>query len=239
MPAGDGRPSVEFTLVVVDGRIDMECLVSHFTDEDIGYLYARAFDLARACLDVITFGSGQGMTLVLDTFTKPDGDVVPLGHAIHGLAKECTVYDPLASFGEPRLDFGRVLHLVMSEPSLFLILNDLTQNLTTPHQVPTSCGRVLDGLRKLIAPDLDVKKGWLRMQEFLNIDQEYMGWISAQSLNPRHGDKSFISTPIILEILRRTWAVMNRFIAYRKGGNQPLPVSNFPTLVAEASTSKE
>ena len=237
IPTSDERPTVEFTIAVLYGKIDIECVTSSFQDEDLGFLYARAYDLARACLDVVTFGSGQGMTLILDTFTKPDGSIVPLGHANFDLAKECTVYDAKAAFGQSRLEFGAVRRVVMREPALFLLLNDLTQNLILPHQAPTSCGRVLDGLRKLIAPNLDAKKGWLQMQQALNVDKDYLGWVSNQSLNPRHGDKSFISSPIILEVLRRTWAVMNRFIAFRKGGNQPLSITEFPTLSASSDPS--
>ena len=53
------------------------------------------------------------------------------------------------------------MNVVMREPHLFLVLNDLTQTLYIPHQVATACGRVLDGLRRIAAPGVDKEKGGL------------------------------------------------------------------------------
>jgi hypothetical protein len=222
--------AVVFTIAIINAEIDIDCEVEEYQDDRLGYLHARAFDLARACVDVVAFGTGQGMTVILDTFTKPDGTAVPLAFAQRSLAAECTVYKIDSSIPAERAEFTNVLHVVAREPHLFMILNDLIQTLSLPHQAATNCGRVLDGLRKLVAPNVDPLKGWRILQGLLNVDGEYMEMVSETAKKPRHGDKSPIGSGVIQEVMKRTWGVMNRFIEYRKRGNQPLPADEFPLL---------
>jgi hypothetical protein len=166
----------------------------------------------------------------MDTFTKPNGETVPLSFSQPLVAPECTAYRLPYSSPAEREDFHKALLAIRTEPALFMALNDLTETLYVPDQIPTNCGRVLDGLRKILAPDMEPKPGWVHFHGLLGIDPPYRRWISDQSTNPRHGDRTGISGPVATEILTRTWAIMNRFIEYRKGGSTPLSPPRFPIL---------
>ncbi len=110
-------------------------------------------------------------------------------------------------------------------------INDLAQTLLFFHVSPTNCARVLDSLRRAVAPNLKPKPGWVELREIVNCDENYMFWVSEYSHNPRHGDRSSeIDKAITDEIRKRTWNIMNRVLEYRKGGNSPLDTSKFTLL---------
>jgi hypothetical protein len=131
---------------------------------------------------------------------------------------------------QEKKDLAEILGLVMREPALFMALNDLIHAVSTPHMTPANCGRVVDGLRKLVAPNMDPKQGWPIFQKTINADELYLTFISEHSKEPRHGGHVRIDGPTTTEIARRTWAIMNRFLEFRKRGNLPLPLADFPVL---------
>jgi hypothetical protein len=68
------------------------------------------------------------------------------------------------------------------------------------------------------------------MHKALNITRDYQQYITDQSKGPRHGDPQFVEGTITREVSMRTWSIMNRFLEYRKRGNQPLMGPDFPLL---------
>jgi hypothetical protein len=69
------------------------------------------------------------------------------------------------------------------------------------------------------------------MHKALNISRGYQEWVSKQSTGTRHGDNAFVPGAVSSEAMLRTWAILNRFLEYRKRGSQPLTVPDFPELV--------
>jgi len=104
-----------------------------------------------------------------------------------------------------------VIKLVIAEPQLLGSMNDLSQTLSTHHQTPTNCARVIDSLRKAVAPNGTEKQGWTVLRGIVNADEKYLQFISSNSTKPRHGDRSGISENVITEIQTRTWRIMDRF----------------------------
>jgi hypothetical protein len=68
------------------------------------------------------------------------------------------------------------------------------------------------------------------MRDVLNLDLDYLKLISDASTNPRHGVPERAGGLLCSEVVLRTWNVMNRFFEYRKRGNVPLPLAEFPLL---------
>lgn len=219
-----------FTIAILEGVIDIEYVVNQYEESYRHFITARAFDLVRVCADVCSFAEGQGIVVVLETLVRPDGTSLPVSFGIPSLRNLCTVMRGPSNLPNGKEDFQKVLNLVMADVPLFLVLNDLIQPLYVPHTILTNCGRVLDGLRKLVAPDEEAKKGWAVLRSIVNAGPDYMEWVSKRSTDPRHGSKASVSVGVIDEVLKRTWSVMNRFLEYRKKGNQGLDVDEFPTL---------
>ncbi len=226
-----GLTKMHFVITVVASNIEVTINLNRFLADDVCVIYNRAFDLARACVDTVSFATGQGFTINLEVFVDPVGPIGYLSPQNPDLGALCTFLTFPTVTPKDQKTFETALKVVLSEPPLFIALNDLIQANILPHHAPTNCGRVLDSLRKLVAPTVDSKKGWPILQNVVHADAAYMKRVSDLSTNPRHGDRSFISGKDTTESLQRTWAIMNRFLEYRKGGNQSLSLADFPFLL--------
>lgn len=226
----DQSVQVPFHLRIQNSEVEVDCELAQFQDADLHSLYPRAYDLTRTWLDIGGFATGQGYTLVLEYFIRPDGLKTPLVPMSAHLAPLCTAYKVPAETLEEKIELSKIFSLVLSENALGRALNDLAQTLTFHNQSPVNCARALEGLRKIVAPDEERRQGWPELRQIVNSDVDYMKWITDRSTNPRHGDRSFISQAVLTEIVQRSWTIMNRFLEYRKRGNQPLPEDEFPLL---------
>jgi hypothetical protein len=191
-----------------------------------GRLYVRATDIARAVVDVVAFSTGGRLLALLDMFIDPSGVGRYLPANIDSLAKECTVV-------RAPVDTGKVLGLVLSHHEVFMALRDLIEANTDFHLGAVYCGRVLDAIRRMIAPDeKDLRRAWLAMQTTLKVSEDYKRRVTELSANPGHADRSYIEHEDGFEALRRTWAIMNRFLEYKQQNDRPRRPPEFPLLAA-------
>jgi hypothetical protein len=222
--------AIDFTLLIEKSHVKVDCKLDKYKDEYMVELHRRAFDLARACANVAAFATGYGIYVIFEQFVLQDGTVTQLMFTSSpGIVAECTAFKMNAVAAEEKKVMEQILMLVMGDPALFMLLNDLIQCLYVPHVTPVNCGRVMDGLRKLIAPG-DPKKAWPLFRNEMHVDEAYTKLVSDNSTEHRHGGHLRIDGPTTTEILKRTWIVMNRFLEFRKRGNKPLPVAEFPVL---------
>jgi hypothetical protein len=222
----------EVSVGIIDAHVLVECNVNRTpTITDLDYLYIRAMDFSRAAVDILTFASGCALNVHLHTLEN-EGEFSALRLLDPSLALICTSYNLDAKTSEEKDGLRRIVLAVFSDPAIFMALNDLTQAIAIPHYTEINCGRVLDGLRKIMAPGLEPKQGWATMQKTLQVSEGYMEWVSKHSTNPRHGDRSPKEREILQEIAARTWRVMNRFLEYKKREDKTLPASEFPLLSA-------
>jgi hypothetical protein len=219
------------SISVRNSLITVGCELNRYVESELAHIHKFCFDMARACVDLVAFAGGYGVVVVFETFTDESGAVRQLHYVDPMLEAECTVIKINAPLESERRDFHTVLSLVMTDFPLMMALNDLIQANSLPHQGPTNCGRVLDSLRKLVAPGPDKRRGWATLREIVRVDEAYTKWVSDHSTTTRHGGGTYIPGNETREISRRTWVVMNRFLEYRKRGNQPLPSADFPFLL--------
>ena len=220
----------DFVIRITKSRVEVECKLDHYQDDYTGEIHRRAFDLARACVNVAAFGTGFGVTVFFDEFVGPNGIPSPIVCINPLLAAECTAFKMGAVTLEEKRNLEAILALVMREPAVFMALNDLIEAISIPHIAATNCGRILDCLRKLVAPGIEPKQGWPIFQKTIQADEAYLSFISEHSKNPRHGEHTRIDGPTTTEIAKRTWIIMNRFLEFRNRGNLPLPLAEFPLL---------
>lgn len=216
-----------FTIRIVQSAVDIECDVNRYQENDLAPLLTRALDLARAAVDTYCFSTGVGLTVFLDLFIKPDGTESNIFNKNPHVAELCTSFD---------IDFGTVWNLLIREPPLFMAMNDLIVSITLPHHAAVNCARAIEGIRNLVIPrGVDRKEGWRLLRQNLNVEQNYLSFITDQSKGPRHGDRTHIPADPLNETLKRSWIVMNRFLEFRKRGDQPLPLVEFPFLTDQFS----
>jgi len=219
---------MSFTIRIDNSSIRVERDVTRFVASDAVHLYMRGFDLARAAVDLASFSTGNGFSVVLDTFINPDGVQSPIVARDESLSALCTAFstDPAR-----QKDFNEVLRIVITEPPLFMVLNDLITAITFPRYAAVNCARAVEGLRHLIAaPGTPPPQAWAQFRQDLRAEETYLKLITECSAAPRRGDHTHIPGQVITEITRRAWTIMNRFLEFRKRGNKPLPASEFPPL---------
>jgi hypothetical protein len=205
---------------IENSDVHVECEVNRCdTSEDLAAIWMRALDLVRGAVDLVCFATGTGATVTLDTFINAEGARSTLLSKNERLSGICTAF----RLGEKCGDLYKFLNIVLTEPGLFMALNDLVTANTLPHYSPVTCARTIEGLRHLIAPGLQPKDGWSSLRQNLNIDENYLKFITDHSKGPRHGDPQHIPGAITTDIITRTWVIMNRFLEYRKRGNDALP----------------
>jgi hypothetical protein len=222
--------TIDFIVRITKSKIEVQCDLDRYQDDYLGELHRRAFDLARACVNVAAFATGFGVTVFFDNFIAPNGIQSALLFTSPHVVAECTAFKMNPQTQEEKKALSKILGLVMSEPALFMALNDLIQAVSVPHMAPANCGRVIDGLRKLVVPGVEPKQAWPIFQAAIHADAAYLNFISEHSKIPRHGGHIRIDGATTTEISRRTWAIMNRFIELRKRGIQSLPLAEFPLL---------
>jgi hypothetical protein len=121
--------------------------------------------------------------------------------------------------------------MVASDLPLKLILHDLTEHLRQDFTGIISAARALDGICQQFAPTGKARDaGWAPMREALNASEDFVKSVTKQSRGPRHADWGSTSGDDNRKMIERAWILMNRFLEYKKRGNQKLPQSEFPLL---------
>jgi hypothetical protein len=219
-----------FKIEIKDGNVRIECEASLYEPSFFDEIYRRSLDLARATVDVLAFGTGMGLTVILEKFQDPSGAMSDL--LIHDPRIASLVTAFRLNIAPPN-NLEETLRTVWTEPALFFSLRDLIEAITLPHRAAVCCGRAIEGLRNLIASTptgASRAEAWEALRGALRLDQAYLRLITDNSVGTRHGEHSRISGETTTEITRRSWIVMDRFLRYRLLGNQPLPAADFPLL---------
>jgi hypothetical protein len=111
--------------------VKIDCNI--YRNEDVVHFYNRAFDLARGCADTIAFATGYGLTVNFESFVMPDGAITPFFIQNPALTACCTFFKFPIVTQDDRIAFENALKIVLSEPAVFMALNDLIQANTVPH----------------------------------------------------------------------------------------------------------
>lgn len=213
------KPSVN------NSAVRVQCDLSRdYRKDDLPHIFMRAFDVARAAVDLVAFATGNGFSVIFEKIAYAGKEEHFVTHDV-SLAPLCTAYNYRSS------DLAHMLSIVISEPPLFFALRELIEAITLPHQSSVNCARAIDTLRAMFVPAGGRKEdGWPPLRKNLNLARSYIDLIMDTSKGPRHGDHSHIPGTITIDVTRRAWIVMNRFLEFRKRKNVPLPESEFPVL---------
>ncbi len=216
------------TLSITKGIVEIVCDSNLFGTENYdGHVDLRANDLAINVVNCYAFAKGLGLKIILDTVIKPDGVMYNIHSHRPYLEPLVTVLNSSCDGG---VDIQGVLPIIMADPTIFVALDDLISAVTEAREVPLKCGRAIDAIRHAMAPTVERKHGWPIMRDNLNISRHYLDFIIDESKGPRHGDVMNTTFPAIKEIITRSWNVMNRFLEFKKRGDQRLSLSDFPLL---------
>jgi hypothetical protein len=217
---------MNFRVQIQAGSILIDCDLNKFENGYLIPLFVRAHDIARACVDLAAFATGNGLMMILEEFTDPTGAVTKLAAQQPSLAALATAVDPGTG------DFDKLLKFVLAEPALFLALRDLIEAITLPHRAALNCARAMSALGPVFERSGDSQEGaWLLLRENLQISKSYMQRIMRHSPSADKGEAARMSGAGPTDVVHGAWNVMNRLLEYLKRGGQPLPLSEFPLLI--------
>src|SRR5271170_4318164 len=100
--------------------------------------------IARATVNLVSFSTGITLTVIFDQFIYANGDVMPFAIQDPDRPALCTAFTT-APIGEP-IHLGDVTKLILSEPALFLALDDLATASSLHHLTTVNCARSIEGL---------------------------------------------------------------------------------------------
>jgi hypothetical protein len=209
---------VSMVYSISNDAINAECEITEVNDDTVTVLYWWVSSFIDGVVDAIAFSTGSSIVAVFDKYQRPNAPIQSLIFRDHELGKECSV--------SPE----EIIDLSVKERSICKYLHDITHTLIRPLEATVNCARAIEGLSRLVAPGKDKHQRWKSLRDNLNLSEDYLKYISKLSEGPRHGDTGPQNTRNILETRRRTWVVMNRFLAFRKRNNAKLSTSEFPLL---------
>lgn len=217
-------PAFIASITIVDSVVKAECDVPDYKDSDLMDVLLQVRHLVTSVVDILIFSSCTALTVILERVRvdEKQGPIKIMGPPeIHGL---CTAI-------ESSNQLPVALELILSEQHLALTLRDLVSAIMDNNNSLVSCARAVEGIRHMVADEgLSIVDAWGQMRARLNLDRTYIQPVTSHSVDHRHGKKDYITPEIYRDVMVRSWTIMNRFLEYRKRGNQTLPLTDFPVL---------
>lgn len=211
-----------FKAQIEDGSVHVHAWIASYSEDAFKTAYVRALAFARGIADLVSFSTGFYLHLLFDRWLEGE-ESNPVAVRERRVASRC---ESIANDGE----FAEVAEAVLTNHNFRLAMHDLASSLGTENYSAIGCGRAVDALRQLIAGGVDVKSGWSEMRRVLNISREYLQFVTDASTAPRHGMRTTVIGSTHLETMLRSWTIMDRYIQYVRGGQKPLPITEFPEL---------
>jgi hypothetical protein len=223
--------SMNYRINITKSKLSVDCSLSReITAEELSIPLIRAIDVCRGVVNCLAFARGLGLTVNIENYVDEHGVEHPVIFKNPALVPFATSFN----FGSGKVitnNFEEMYKLVIGEPALSMALDELIMAIAIPHHITINCARAIEGLRVLCVPkNEDRKKGWPMLRENLQISQNYLELIAEQSKANRHGERYSPPPEVLQEILERSWVIMDRFLAFRKRGSLPLPLSEFRLL---------
>jgi hypothetical protein len=210
-----------------DSRITIKCNAPEMVKGDpasVGFVVENARMLFDGAISLLSVHAGRSSRFIVESLSF-EGAELDLNMEYAALAGLITAF---------KLDeFVSTISSISGDVEVLLVLQDLNAAMSEPFYTSVGCGRAVDGLRHAIAGpdgDPDARK-WPELRQALNVDRSYVQAIMSASQRGRHGQRLVSHGHDLHEILRRTWVLFNRFLEYRKRGNVPLTLPDFPPLM--------
>jgi len=219
---------VLFKIQIASSLIYVECHTELYKLEHHAEYYLYTMDIVDAAVSISTLSTGIFLFPVIDRLIFPSGEI----------RKPIVFYPELQdickSFGlspTPNETFDNVYKAIFSDLNVMLALRDLTEAGRVGHAATINCARAMDRLKHLITPgDRSESRKWENMRLTLCIRESYLKYITDYSKKNRHGTLEFIHGDNLIEVIRRSWIIFDRFLEYKKRGDLPLSPSQFSFL---------
>jgi hypothetical protein len=217
---------LEVDIRIAGAQVQLECYANKTAEgQNVIDIYKQANILVNSLVDIAAFSSGSGAYVLIDHLVSETGLTKhPFAFSDPALAK-------LSTSCIKAEDCIPLLYIVVANPPLLLALNDLVRANFPSDLTIINCARAVEGIRNLIGgSEKDAPKAWAKMRAALNVDTRYLKLITDNSTEHRHGNWVPIEARVRDEVLRRSWAVMDRYFHLLLKKLTVLPEADFPVL---------
>ena len=217
--------SADVTTNVIDSNVRIICDIPvSFRPKYLINLYVDTTTLVQGIVNLVAFHLGAGAIVCIDHWLDPSGNKSEISLSDPNLPQYCTAFNG-------SVNFRQVIELLVAEPALHMILNDLVLAQVFPNHALINSARAIEGIRHLIAGlGTEPKKAWPIMCNALNIERSYIQLITDHSTKPRHGNIVTLDGVTMLLITERSWVITDRFLHYLLRKKQKLSGTQFPLL---------
>lgn len=213
----------DIRIAIIDGKVEIDCACFD-AEPRVDMCIVRCYEIVRALVDLYAFSKAWNLSVILDRMI--------VGTKVTQIALSELSLQPLATAIASDDDFRAIWAIVQKRFNLKFALHDLALGIGALNYSHIGAARSVEAIRGLIAPDAqNDRAAWARMRSLLNIERDYLQRITDASRGPRHGDRGGATGDGQLVAMQRSWTIMNRYFEFMKrGGGQPLPQGEFPTL---------
>ena len=217
----------KWRLNIIDSNVTMIVDVNRFdTKSHIRAIGNFVDDTTELAAHLLSLKTGIGFRGVIERFIDPVANKIEWIHVQDfNLPKHITTLAAKDSVDQ-------FVKLAIEDMNLQMILRDITDGLRHSYTGPIGAARAMDGICNYFKPKNGERKhGWPLMHAALNVSADYVRSITKQSEAPRHADWIANSALGASDgAIERGWVCVNRFLEYRKRGDQPLSAPDFPLL---------
>ncbi len=197
-----------FEFKIENSLIEVKVEVEEFNSVLLPEIYRRVLDLARAQIDLVAFNQGIGFNLHFDFYRINDGEKNFILLHDSKLKDFCSAFDL-------KDNYNKICDLTLKNPSIFMCLRELIEAISVPHISVVNIARGIERLKQIISNEQNNdKRAWELFRSELNIDKDYIKFITDNSKEVRHGKSVRISGDITTEITHRGWIILNRYFEY-------------------------
>ena len=199
----------EFEVIVFAGKFRTKVSVPVVTEDAILELYTPAWTVTEGLVHSAGFLAGVPYTVTIERVLTNDGQVRQFQLADSSLAD---------AHGLSAETLEKLADLAMLDLRVKLLLSDALKMLGVSDYAPISCGRIADGIARLIAPEL--KDGARRQQtrEILRVDEPFLRSLTNVSKGSRHADREYVPADMNHLTAHRAWTLIGRFLRFRLEG---------------------
>lgn len=214
-------PDAEFEVKVFVGKFQTKVSVPMVTEEVIYALYTPAWTVTEGLVHAAGFLAGIPYTATIERVLLSDGQVMQFQLADRSLAH---------AHGLTADTLEKLADLALLDLHIKLLLSDALKMLGVGDYSPIACGRIADGVARLIAPDLKDGARWKKTRETLRVDETFLRSLTDVSKAARHADRELVPGHLNQATAHRAWALLGRFLQFSLEG--PLDADAYPILTA-------
>ena len=114
------------------------------------------------------------------------------------------------------LNYNDTIQLALKTPILYMILKDLRDAIKRPYDTFFHCRRATETIAKHFTKSGNKEKGWKDTIKTLSLNENDVKEIKTAGGDQRHGVYESVSGEKRVDIMMKTWRVIDKFIEYLK-----------------------